>query len=608
MSQWPLRVMIYGAGEAINGTGALSPQIQDQLKNLSAIATNRFVAAVAQLDSTNAATLRYVLDPQQKQPKISISDVNVGDPAALVDFSKWSAAICPAENSILVLSGHGAAWEDALVEQTLGASPESTRGLHALPKVAGALHHPRSIFGHDVNPVGSLTRAVLIDGSSRDFLSNSELGAACARISLLFERRIGILVFDACLMSSWEVLCELDDSVDVVVGSIDELSAAGIDLSSSVQEVSVNQGAFLASAVATLIVRNFRPAASFDSCVAIDLSRPAWCNAVSAFADFCSGLLTWVRGSQVNSSAVRVALDQASKSLVKFTGEGLADVGALRTAIEAIPNIPATVIRSLATAHNAVGDSVLAKSTGRDYLSATGISVFAPSSEPLYTINRPDYIRLRFSSRTGWSSVLDEIYGFSADARSIAVLSGERPGETTLTSDIDQFLVSLGGLGLESDDLKQVERAIREAVLRMLSTLDLLNGVHIGVPSSNTRNMFRTLKLPIDTAGLVVAASDSPVDASGSTERTKPVGSGDVPDSSIGSEFRVLLEGLKLNSLQTARIDAAVKAAVLDVLGRLDIQGVTHISDPSNAPETRGFLGDIPGRVLGLIMSTESGF
>ena len=161
-----------------------------------------------------------------------------------------------------------------MVDRMLGVAGASTRSPTAVLRVPGSTHNARSLFGSDANPVAAMTRAVLIDGQYRDYLSNAELGAACARISSTLGGPIDILVFDACLMSAWELLHELRGSVSTVVASIDELSAAGIDMAGPVQQLTAALGASDVATVAASIARGFSPQAAFDSCVAIDLTRP----------------------------------------------------------------------------------------------------------------------------------------------------------------------------------------------------------------------------------------------------------------------------------------------------------------------------------------------
>lgn len=482
MNDWPIRVMIYGAGEAVNGSGALAPQIKTQLARLAQISTNPYVAAIAQLDSSNVPTQRYVLDPRGTQPVYQFPNVNVGDPSELVSFVSWSAAVCPAKRSVLVLSGHGAAWEDNMVDQVLGTTPGTTtnRSITAVPQVPGAIHHARSVFGSNLSPSGSLTRAVLIDGHNRDYLSNAELGAACERISSALLGKIDVLVFDACLMSSWEILQELSGSVSTVVSSIDELSAAGIDMSGVVRKLTVARGAGDARTIAATIARDFQPQTSFDSCVAIDLTNSGWAAAISAFRAFCAIFLPWIQASPNNADAALGALRYATTSIVQFSSGGLADVGALADAIANIPNAPANMVSNIKSATASLAACVLGRSVGRDYQSAIGLSIFAPNSATVYRANRPDYVRLQFSSLTGWGAILDAIYGFQSDyGRFLTSNNSQSPAIADDVNGDIEIVVSLRGLPLDKSGRDRIEKLIRRTVLEKLAEVDTLGDVTV---------------------------------------------------------------------------------------------------------------------------------
>ena len=409
---WPVRVAIYAAGEAIDGANALAPAIQAQLARLGRVATNRRAAALVQLDASDVPTQRYVLDPWGRQPIYALDNVDVGDPAVLVDFAGWASAVCPAERSVLVLSGHGAAWQDAMVGQVLAAAgPAALRSVGAPGPVAGAIHHPRTLFGESVNPTESIRRAVLVDGHDRDYLSNVELGSACAQVSQALGAPIDVLVFDACLMSAWEILHEIEGSVRCVVASIDELSVDGIDLARPVAAFTAAVGSLDAVTLAATIAGDFTPQAAFDSCVAIDLSGAEWASALVAFAAFCAAFLAWLDGSGTRADDARAALRYAATSVVQYSGGGLADIGALADAVCRIPAIPAAVSEPVTRAVASLAACVKARSAGQDYRSATGLSIFAPNSATVYAANRDDYAGLAFSGATGWGAVLESLYG-----------------------------------------------------------------------------------------------------------------------------------------------------------------------------------------------------
>jgi hypothetical protein len=398
-------VLLYGAGQAINNAAELDTDIRAQLTSLARVATNRYVAAMAQLNATAFPSVRYVLDPLGRLPVEEIADFDAGDPGVLVQFHAWADSMCAAEQTVLVLSGHGAAWEDNVARQAL-----ETRGLAS--QVAGPrmLHHPHFLFGRTARKDAARARALLVDGSNRDFVSNAELGAVLRQLAAMAGQPIGVVVLDACLMSSWEVLRELSGSVATVVASVDELSAAGIDVSEPVRVATVARGRMAPPELAASFVTGFRPRASSDTCVAVQLTGPGWDRATAAFRRFCDRALTWLGASAENAAALRAALRLAATSIVQFWSGGLADIGALATAVAGVAGLPSDGAQAMRDTLAAISDCVIGRTLGQDYAGAVGISVFSPGSSDVFHRNRADYGGLSFSRETGWDKVLSALY------------------------------------------------------------------------------------------------------------------------------------------------------------------------------------------------------
>lgn len=406
MTTWPLQVLFYGAGESIDGAGALAGPIADQLARVAGVATNQAVAAIAQLDATAWPTYRWILDPRGRFAPEAVAEVNTGDPSELVAFVDWAVARCPADRTILVLSGHGLAWRDDQAARVVGAT---RTGGFAAP--GGSLRHAHRLLGAPSRRA-ALSRAVLLDGGQRDFLSNLELAAACERVAARLGRPIDVLVFDACLMSSWELLVELERSVRTVVGTIDELSAAGLELAEPVRSASIAGGMLDSSDLATRFVTEFTPRAPFDTCVAVELTRPAWPIARDRLQAAVTALRPFLAASVANRERLRAALSRATTSLVRFTGGGLADVGALATSfVDA--DLPGLAVTAMAEVRDAIAASVLATSLGDSYQGAIGLSLFTPSTEATYAANRNEYRRLELPRATGWVALLDLLFGFT---------------------------------------------------------------------------------------------------------------------------------------------------------------------------------------------------
>lgn len=460
--QWPWSVLVYAAGDAIGGVGGLAADIHAQLAQLNQVATNRYVAALAQVTAGGDDTQRLILDPAHRFGPVSVGRLNVGDPDNLVDFTAWARDTCGAARIMLVLSGHGLAWQDHAADVILGRAPS-----RAPPS---ARRHARSLFGSRATRRPA-TRAILFDADSRDYLSNAELGAALERIAAARGTRIDVLVLDACLMSSWELLGEIDGAVTSVVASIDELSAAGIDVASSVHALSEAGGVSDPATLASDIARRFTPRAAFDSCVAIDLSAPAWARAEVELRRFTASLLGWLTASPAEAEAVRQAIARASLSVTRYADGNLADVGAIARELGGLAGLPAEARAALTAAVTAARSCVVASNTGTDYAQAAGLSIFAPRSASAYRANAADYRRLRFAQDTGWGAVLERLYP-------TGVRSAGHDEEDT------EFLVVIEGVPIDGALQARLEAAVRRAAITELARLPTLEGSAIKPYSS----------------------------------------------------------------------------------------------------------------------------
>jgi hypothetical protein len=171
-------IMLYLAGD-----NDLNEQMVLALQELQREGVPSGDKVVAQLDpgATGLPGQRYDFtgaeDDGPLRPPVAIApNANTGSPEALVAFAQWALERYPdpSLNRLLVLSGHGSgATEDFLLQ----------------------------------------------DDSARDSLSIPQLRAAAESVAGLAGRPLEILGFDACFMSMGEVVYELKDSVQFVVGA-----------------------------------------------------------------------------------------------------------------------------------------------------------------------------------------------------------------------------------------------------------------------------------------------------------------------------------------------------------------------------------------------------
>lgn len=443
---FPVRLMIYWAGDAAGLTrfGRLDDFISRQLQELSQVASNDIVVVSYQLDGTTDPTRRAILlpatNPRAAELSMTLVESNSGDPQELISFVQWTQAACAGTLNVLALSGHGLAFQDQAAADALSsrgfvvAKPDPSATPSLTPRRFFGRRSPNRIAsmarrlvgrpgdgGADPGSRGILdgTKAVLVDGSSSDFLTNFELATAMRGTCSLLGQSVDVLVFDACLMASIEILTDMTASAKVFVGCLDELSASGLNFRGAVERVtsSARSGDPLnASVVAKALVQSFSPAASFDSCIAVDLNCASFAAGLDAFGDFVASIAAWIGGPTGDRAAritsVRKALGVAT-DLVKYHNRSMADLGSLVPAFTtAGMDLPMSVIEPLRVAVNLLRSAVLGKNSGASYSaeSCIGISIFVPRSLAELAYNSRDYLQLTFSERTGWGRLLQAIW------------------------------------------------------------------------------------------------------------------------------------------------------------------------------------------------------
>lgn len=151
-----------------------------------------------------------------------------------------------------------------------------------------------------------------------------------------------------------------------------------------------------------------------------------------------------------------------------------------------MPNAPADVIANIKSTAASLRACVLAHTAGSDYQAAMGLSIFAPNSATVYGSNRPDYVRLQFSTYTGWGAILDVLYGFQGEG--VRFLSNATPRPATVAGTDDaEFMVSLRGFSIDDNTRDRIEKAVRRTVLAKLAEVDALGDVSV-VPASTFLN------------------------------------------------------------------------------------------------------------------------
>jgi len=400
MSNWPLHISVYGAGDAA-ATGAfasLQRFLWRQVNDLSREITNESIAGTVQFDGATAPSFRTVLDPRGRFRPIRLSETNTGNPGELVEFAQWALRTCPADQMVLILSGHGLAFQDAATERLLS---RGRGGMLGMP----VLQNAKSLFGKP-----NLSRALLMDQS--DFLSVPELSSALEAIAATCpEGRINTVVFDACLMSNLEILYEIAPFCSHAVGAMDEISGAGLNLSGAAQLIRhrIQRDDAAGSQIAQAFAEVYKPQWPTDSCVVVDLHNDGMKAGLKALKSSVRAMSDWLDEDKNRATTLANAISAASATLVRYKSKSLSDIAAIATTLKSV-DLPNAAQSTFQEAAHQFGDAVVARKAGTNYSAAMGLSLFAPTDRYQFSLHAGDHAKLKLARKTGWHDLLARLY------------------------------------------------------------------------------------------------------------------------------------------------------------------------------------------------------
>ncbi|HEX2222169.1 MAG TPA: clostripain-related cysteine peptidase [Candidatus Limnocylindria bacterium] len=197
------------------------------LLEMKAVGSTADVDVVAQFDGMeDGGTRRYHLTADRELADDvvdELAEVNTGDPDALLDLVSWAMAEYPAERTALVLWNHGSGWRDEDIYRLDGGPALDPEQPRSLVRGAGEAGIRRSLFKTSIASVldyPAEVRGILFDDTSKDFLDSRELKRVVERmVAARGGRKLDLIGFDACLMSTIEVGFQIRDAFEVMVGS-----------------------------------------------------------------------------------------------------------------------------------------------------------------------------------------------------------------------------------------------------------------------------------------------------------------------------------------------------------------------------------------------------
>ncbi|MBF0548151.1 MAG: hypothetical protein HQM08_27190 [Candidatus Riflebacteria bacterium] len=346
-------------------------------------------SVVALFDHPRDGGFRYLFQDGKAVVDAKLGPINMGSPKTLWDFLKFGTTKYPAKNYALVIAGHG-------------SGIFSWRGTGGVNDVQPG----KVIFDPD--------HFVGYDDSASDCLTVMEVQAVldAFKEKLNAGRPIGLVIFDACMPGSVEMLCQLSQSVEVVGGSPESVLIGGMPYPSVIKQL-IATSAITPDQLGELFAKSY---VSNTSMMGRDgelfsIYRPGQiAKLIGAFDVFTVELLNaWNSGKKIevpNQFAYEPEDSrywELSRLLLPFV-QGDVDLKSFRNAGE-IKQAAQDALDSIKLA------KVKVYATGKFAENKVdGLSIAWPKKEE-YLKWHAFYKALAFSKMTHWDDFLDAFYG-----------------------------------------------------------------------------------------------------------------------------------------------------------------------------------------------------
>jgi Clostripain family len=193
-------------------------------------------------DPASSTTKRLKVEAHQLIQQQDIGETNTGDPSVLNEFLKWGTRGFPAKRKIAIIWNHGGGIKDTDIYKSVAGKVKSSLFVPQEQRHTTSVQkHPTTVSAKQLGHLDELLnlpqRMVCTDDTSRDFLDNLELKSALE----IPEQNFDIIAFDACLMNMFEIIYQVKDIADIVIGSEDNEPANGWPYKPILNYLSKNQ-------------------------------------------------------------------------------------------------------------------------------------------------------------------------------------------------------------------------------------------------------------------------------------------------------------------------------------------------------------------------------
>src|SRR3989339_794269 len=215
----------------------LHPFAWKNIKQMESIGSNENVNVLIQLNTPgyNNPTKRYVIKQGkrllvQADGTAPTQKLNSGSPQTLIDCAAWAMKHYPADNLVINLWDHGSGVYDPGSARIVKSSdlfrfnPETN-----MLELNHLGDYNDLMTENDSQDLRQNGRGICFDDTFKSYINNQDLKFALSEIQnkVLGGKKIGILWFDACLMSMLEIADLAKDHVQYLVGSEEVEYASG---------------------------------------------------------------------------------------------------------------------------------------------------------------------------------------------------------------------------------------------------------------------------------------------------------------------------------------------------------------------------------------------
>ena len=285
-------------------------------------------------------------------------EADMGDWNHLAEFISWGKAKFPANKYLLIIGGHGSGWR--------GVKP----------------------------PPGN--KGISYDDVSKNHISPAELAKAIARAG-----GVDVYASDACLMQTFEVLYDLRNSAEFVVGSQETTPGTGYNYAALLDSMNRAPGSSLQTArqIADTFAGYY---GAQKQSVTISVARP---RAAGELARLLDGFAKLVLASPADQKLY----NDKKFGLRNFDDEAARDLYQLMRLFYDNSGTPAVKARAEAVIRF-LAQEFIAQNSAVGYKSkdANGVSIHFPLS---YLDYQEKYSRLTFSADTSWDEMLRAVLG-----------------------------------------------------------------------------------------------------------------------------------------------------------------------------------------------------